>query len=222
MSKNKRYKGLKFNYKINGEDKAFMDKYLTINDFLTTQFPKNNNPVSPTYDTEIFNINWNGHEVSINEHVKTLSDLIKILSGECYISNTDIRLEESLLERKSIHSIEEIKNLTKDVLFERYKQNSKVELDGDVIKGNSQRYQLFFIKGCSCVKCGIEGKYFAKERAIKDKSYHLNLYGIDDNGQEVLITKDHIIPKSKGGKDILENYQTMCIRCNEEKGNKTE
>ena len=45
---------------------------------------------------------------------------------------------------------------------------------------------------------------------------------IDDNGQEVLITKDHIIPKSKGGKDKLDNYQTMCVRCNKRKGNKPE
>lgn len=56
MSKGKRYKGLKFNYRVEGQNKVFMDKYLTIEDFLETQFPKNNNPVSPTYDTEIFNI----------------------------------------------------------------------------------------------------------------------------------------------------------------------
>ena len=44
---------------MEGQNKVFMDKYLTIEDFLETQFPKNNNPVSPTYDTEIFNIHWN-------------------------------------------------------------------------------------------------------------------------------------------------------------------
>ena len=217
MSKAKRYKGLKFNYRVKGQNKIFMDKYLTIEDFLKTQFPKNNNLVSPSYDTEIFNINWNSHEVSINEDVKTLSE---ILSGECFISNTDIRLTESALERKSVHYIEDVRETVKDVLFEKLKKDAKVKLDGDIIKGNSQRYQLFFTKGTKCVCCGIEGKYFAKEKRIKDKSYHLNLYGIDNSGKEVLITKDHIIPKSKGGKDELENYQTMCVRCNESKGNK--
>lgn len=30
---------------------------------------------------------------------------------------------------------------------------------------------------------------------------------------------DHIIPKSKGGKDILENFVSACIKCNLIKGN---
>lgn len=45
---------------------------------------------------------------------------------------------------------------------------------------------------------------------------------IDENGKEVLMTKDHIIPKSKGGADDISNYQTMCERCNEAKGNRLE
>lgn len=219
MSKGRRYKGLKFNYRIKGQDKVFMDKYLTIEDFLETQFPKNNNPISPTHDTEIFNINWNAHEVSINNNVKTLADLKDILSGDCYITNTDIRLTRSTLERKSIYSIEEIRELTKDVLFEKDKRNAKVDLDGDFIKGNSQRLQTFFTKGIKCSCCGIEGKYFAKEKRPKDVSYHLNLYAANENGEEVLMTKDHIIPKAKGGKDCIDNYQTMCVYCNKEKGN---
>lgn len=40
---------------------------------------------------------------------------------------------------------------------------------------------------------------------------------IDENGKEVLMTKDHIIPKSKGGANDISNYQTMCKRCNEAK-----
>ena len=33
------------------------------------------------------------------------------------------------------------------------------------------------------------------------------------------LTVDHIIPKSKGGPDELDNYQPMCARCNHKKGN---
>lgn len=218
-------KGLKFKYKIKGFNRELTSKFQTIDEFLETEFPKNNNPLSPTNDTEIYDITWNTHMVSINKIVKTVSDLKRILSGDCYVTNTDIRLEKIKpreLERKSIHSIEQIRELTKDVLFEEDKRNAKVELDGDIIKGNSQRYQTFFKKGIKCVCCGIEGKYFAKEKHFSDKSYHLNLYAIDEKGNEVLMTKDHILPKSKGGKDEIDNYQTMCIRCNEAKGNNLE
>lgn len=222
MSKRKLFrsdKGLRFKYSVEGVNKILTDRYQTIESFLNTEFPKNNNPMSPTINTQIYNITWNSHLVTINENVKTVFDLKKILSGEFYCTNSDIRLTKTDIIRKSIHSVDEVREIVKDVLFEKHKQNSKVELDGDIIKGNSQRYQLFFTKGCNCVKCGIEGKYFAKERSPRQVTYHLNLYGIDDNGQEVLITKDHIIPKSRGGKDELENYQTMCVRCNKRKGN---
>ena len=46
MSKKQQFKGLKFNYSING--KGLESKYKTIEDFLGTEFPKNNNPLSPT------------------------------------------------------------------------------------------------------------------------------------------------------------------------------
>ena len=146
--------------------------------FFKSEFPKNNNPMSPKPSTEIFDIIWNRHKVSINEIVKTVEDLRNTLSGVCYISNKDIRLYEfkpeyscKIIERKSTHSIEQIRELTKDVLFEKDKRNAKVELDGDIIKGNSQRYQTFFTKGMNCACCGIEGKYFAKEKHEKDISF---------------------------------------------------
>jgi len=37
---------------------------------------------------------------------------------------------------------------------------------------------------------------------------------------DILMTKDHIVPVSLGGKDSLDNLQTMCYRCNRSKGNR--
>jgi len=83
----------------------------------------------------------------------------------------------------------------------------------------SDRYKTFLTSGTKCVNCGLEAKYFAKERDWKQLQYHFNLYGINENGEEIMLTKDHIIPKSKGGRNELVNYQTMCSMCNENKGN---
>lgn len=97
---------------------------------------------------------------------------------------------------------------------------------GHLVWMTSLRYQLFATKGTKCVKCGLEGQFFALERHPGDShqndSPHFNLYGIDANGEEVLLTKDHIIPKSRGGPDKLDNLQTMCYSCNWQKSNSQE
>ncbi|MCV0439840.1 MAG: HNH endonuclease [Hydrogenophaga sp.] len=95
---------------------------------------------------------------------------------------------------------------------------------GEPIQGvwlNSRRYHVFCESGATCVECGLEGLYFARERSPGQKGkFHFNLYGIQ-NGTEVLFTRDHIQPLSKGGSNKLENQQTMCAFCNQRKGNKT-
>ncbi len=121
--------------------------------------------------------------------------------------------------RKGIYQVHELldhvemEHTKKDVLY----------LDGDAIKLGSDRYKTFKFKGLACVVpgCGLVGSFFAKEMGTGSKiiSYHMNLYALDGDGNEVLMTKDHIIPKSKGGKDFIENYQTMCTVHNCEKGN---
>jgi len=94
-----------------------------------------------------------------------------------------------------------------------------VIFDGDLMKMESQRYRLFKRDGVTCVNCKNNGVFFRKEKHQHDKTYHFNLYGYDIYGKELLFTKDHIIPKSKGGKNIMSNYQVMCYTCNHEKGN---
>lgn len=127
-------------------------------------------------------------------------------------------------ERKSVHDIKDVYKSIKNTMFFKSNKESNIFFCGDVIRTNSQRYQTFLAKpnGLKCACCGIKGLFFAKERAGNVEKWHLNLYALDKNGQEVLMTKDHIIPRSKGGRDVLENYQTMCIKCNEKKGNRLE
>lgn len=81
-------------------------------------------------------------------------------------------------------------------------------------------YQVHGI-GCCVPGCCISGQYFAVERAWKPVSsrYHLNLYGVYE-GNEVMMTSDHKIPKSKGGINHISNRQPMCAPHNMGKGNK--
>ena len=103
-----------------------------------------------------------------------------------------------------------------------YIGNNEKLYDGDWIYMGSSRYQNFAKHGVECVVCGLKGEFFAKERCKNQDYYHFNLYAYDKNGKEVMMTKDHIIPKSKGGKNELDNYQPMCKKCNSHKGNKDE
>jgi hypothetical protein len=133
------------------------------------------------------------------------------------------------LERKGIYKIQAIEALMKDIVLANLdiKKKSKglapvtVDIDGNLIFALSDRYKLFFTKGYACCECGLAGQYFALEhsRNNKNERCHLNLYSLDSEGNEILLTKDHIIPKSENGKNNLSNYQVMCEPCNSKKGN---
>lgn len=90
--------------------------------------------------------------------------------------------------------------------------------DGREFKRTSQRMQMFRQCGVDCVTCGIQGNVFILETHRADVTPHLNLYAVMGN-EMVLMTKDHIFPRSMGGANTLDNYQTMCQPCNGAKSN---
>ena len=92
--------------------------------------------------------------------------------------------------------------------------------DGKTVHMDSKRYQTFVNSGTVCVACGLQATYFALERQINSKRtnrYHFNLYGVRD-GVEILFTKDHVVPRARGGSNDQSNLQTMCQPCNTSKG----
>lgn len=84
------------------------------------------------------------------------------------------------------------------------------------VKMNSPKY--FTFKQClSCVSCGLKSTHVFLECHPADKSPHFSFYG-EENGNLILMTKDHIYAKAFGGEDRHSNYQTMCLLCNNLKG----
>jgi hypothetical protein len=95
----------------------------------------------------------------------------------------------------------------------------KIRVGGDTVK-ITQTILTFFFKGVRCKGCRNRGRYFIKEYDEESGSYYLSLYALDKEGKHRLMTKDHIIPKSKKGRNNLRNYQPMCTVCNSRKADK--
>ena len=125
--------------------------------------------------------------------------------------------------RHAIVSINEV--ISKIKTFQGTKQD-KVELStGHHIGVVSLRMRTFGREGCNihCQGCGLKAQYFAVESFAGSihPSVHTNLYGM--NGEkEVLFTQDHIVPKSRGGANSLDNSQVLCQCCNTRKGSRSD
>ena len=122
------------------------------------------------------------------------------------------------------YSIDEVFALIgEDVLntphYSKGQKNSEntIQVDGHDVYTHSLRYMTFYQKGCTCVVCGKQGTHFTLDKSCGEDNdrYHFNLRADDGT----LMTRDHILPKSKGGRDHISNMQTMCTVCNRAKGN---
>jgi len=92
-------------------------------------------------------------------------------------------------------------------------------IDGTVynVRMDTSRY-FVFKKSIECAACGLKGSRMILEINQHDKSPHFNLYA-EEHGKLILMTKNHVKAKSKGGKSEINNYATCCTICNNLKGN---
>ncbi len=71
----------------------------------------------------------------------------------------------------------------------------------------------------SLVKFRINNIYCTKANILGRDNYTCQYCNSKPNSKE--ITLDHVIPKSRGGKNTWENLVVACKKCNQKKGNKT-
>ena len=73
------------------------------------------------------------------------------------------------------------------------------------------------------IKARMAGSRFVPHltnRALFRRDGHICLY-CGEKFRTLLLTRDHVLPLSRGGRDSWENVVTACFRCNNQKGNKT-
>lgn len=166
--------------------------------------------VSFSYDLE----SEANHEEAIKMAEKDLSQRI----SDKLVTKRVVRVEKLVKEKHKI----KLGEFTPEEVFSKISNEpTKIEFLVDdkkfYVKLNSPRY-FVLQKNPACIACGLNGTTMFLEQHPADRAPHFNLYAIE-NGQLVMLTKDHIMPKSKGGPNIIDNYVTLCSICNNIKAN---
>ena len=109
-------------------------------------------------------------------------------------------------------------------IYQKSKTKSKCVIDGNLVHISQPKLELFklnFTKNggvCKCELCGVEASYAVVEKHPSHSRYHFQMYTVcKDTKNEILFNIDHIIPKSVGGGDDIDNYQLTCDVCNRTK-----
>lgn len=75
-----------------------------------------------------------------------------------------------------------------------------------------------------CVRCGVQGSHVIVYQQVGEvgkpgAAVHRDVFAVTDK-KIVMLTVDHILPRSLAGKDCDPNRRVMCQHCNSRRGNK--
>lgn len=160
------------------------------------------------------------YDACLNKARKQLNELIEFSPNQAQFENYNVQLD--LVKMRDRHKLKHLQRYEPKEIFdlvtlENVKKEFIVNGVSYKVRMNLDRYFLF-IRNPNCSACGLIGQHMYLDIHSCDNSAHFNLYGEED-GKLILLTIDHYIPRSKGGQNHIENYQTMCSICNNLKGN---
>jgi hypothetical protein len=105
---------------------------------------------------------------------------------------------KKLISKLNYEKLLSIHQITENKFLQRPNDHISININETKFIKAGIRWQVFERDDFKCVACG--------------KSAH----------DGAILHIDHIIPKSKGGKNTIDNYQTLCHLCNIGKSNKSE
>ena len=165
--------------------------------WLENKFEKDDFDISIFSDSIFYPIRYNHLSLTVDR----LTFLYPIFHSYLQIAKGEKVEFDSLITKTNNWLIKRVKG-------DSSKQQEKfIEVDMNKVKERAEtkikvmsgiRWQVFQRNNWRCVKCG---------RSAKDG---------------VILYVDHILPRSKGGRDEISNYQTLCFECNIGKSNKIE
>lgn len=161
-------------------------------------------------------ISWELNSQSYREALESARNQLDVMLDEYpeFKASLNItKLKKNKVKRIAEFGIEEVLPY-----ITKHEEKKIYQVDGKdyEVKMNSDRY-FVFLQNLTCVSCGLMGEVMILELNSEEVP-HFNMYA-KENNKLVLMTKDHILAKSKGGEDNLDNYKTMCHICNNLKGN---
>lgn len=78
----------------------------------------------------------------------------------------------------------------------------------------AMRMRIYERDGWACVQCGFTQSRDEVEAMIEAARRN------DGRLPQAVLTIDHIVPRSRGGRNHAPNLQTLCYECNQRKGNR--